>query len=185
MVAESKHGTACEGLTIEQDAAIAASAIEAHDLPHAAIHVASALGVDPLRPELRRLFETWYAAADDPLRLLPIPPGTSYSICLMHAEVLARRGKRDEALDLLFRAAAARLDIPIVAWGRDWLVNDAVAPSLDPAKFESGIGAFASALGRSGGSAHPSTVKAGLAIVERLRAAHPAHTGLALSLIHI
>jgi tetratricopeptide (TPR) repeat protein len=173
------HGDACADLTPDQDAAIAAEAIAARDLAHAAIHVSAALGVDPLRAEYRALFESWYAAADDPVGLVPLEEGASYSLVSVHAEVRARKGHHSEALDLLFRAAAVRPDVPFLVWGAEWLAPDGVVTALDPDVFEGGAQKFAGELGRRDPSPHPKTVDAGLSILERVRAAHPDHVGIA------
>jgi tetratricopeptide (TPR) repeat protein len=173
------HDDACAHLTPDQDAAIAAEAIAARDLGHAAIHVAAALGVDPLRPEYRALFESWYSAADDPLGLVPLAEGASYSLVCVHAEVRARKGEHDAALDLLFRASAVRPDVPFIVWGEGWLTRDGVLEALDPDSFEGGAQKLAAALGQRSPLPHPKTVDAGLEILARIRAAHPDHVGIA------
>jgi tetratricopeptide (TPR) repeat protein len=173
------HGDACADLTSDQDAAIAAEAIAGRDLAHAAIHVAAALGVDPLRADYRALFESWYAAADDPLGLVPLVEGASYSLVCVHAEVRARKGDLGEAFDLLLRAAAVRPDVPFLAWGTEWIVPEGALAGLDPDVFEGGAQKLASALGRRDLPPHPRTIDAALAILERVRAAHPDHIGIA------
>ena len=60
----------CTPQSVEEELAIAHCAIAEGDLGHAAFHIAAALIIQPSDEQALAVFDGWFTAADDPLRLV-------------------------------------------------------------------------------------------------------------------
>jgi tetratricopeptide (TPR) repeat protein len=115
-----------EVLSPELDAAVARAAMAEGDLRHAAHHVAGALASDPSRADLLALLDDLAAAAggtEPALALYPLQGpegGVWYGAVAAHARLLAAT-EPQTALDLLCQVAAAKPDVPYLAWASAWL----------------------------------------------------------------
>ena len=161
-------------LSPEMDAAVATAAMDAHDLPHAAHHVAGALSGDPHRPELLALLDALCNQAGGTERtrdLFPLDGSTWFGVAAVHARLLAET-EPDGALDLLCQVAVARPDIPYLAWAVAW------TDRLDPASAATSAGRLL-AIGASPGTpAVEGALVPALAVLAALRARHPHEASL-------
>ena len=108
----------------EGELALARLALDDGELPHAAEHVANAIGCDPtLRAAYATLDELASAAADG-LDLVPVDGTPHAGTVAARSYLLARAGQLDGAFHLLCRVAEARPDTP---WAAGWLA----APGAD------------------------------------------------------
>lgn len=108
----------------EGELALALLALDDGELPHAAGHVAYAIGRDPT---LRAAYETLdelAAAAADPLDLVPVEGTPHAGTVAARSYLTARAGQFDNAFYLLCRVAEAE---PAKSWAAGWLA----APGAD------------------------------------------------------
>ncbi len=129
----------CESNTPEQDMEIAESAMAEGDPKHAVFHVAWALATDPLRREWLAVLDRIIAGVDDPIRLAPLEPDTSFAMAAVHAYILGRLGRYDQAIGLLLQVFPVRPDLPYLAWARHWLKKPEVAQGFDVLALNAGI----------------------------------------------
>lgn len=107
-------------------------ALESHDLPAAARHVASALSEDPNRSDSLALLDEILQTADDPLELLSedeLP--TTSGLTAVHAYILAEQGRIPEAIDKLLGVILDRPDVLYIDWVLGWLQRTEVNGKLD------------------------------------------------------
>ncbi len=116
-----KSGCSHGRLTPDEDIAIARAELAGGDLPHAAHHVACALGVDPLRRDWRELLDRLADVAPDPLALAPLGQRNYYADIAARAYLLARLNRLSEALDTLFQVVLIKPEIPYLEWAIEWL----------------------------------------------------------------
>jgi tetratricopeptide (TPR) repeat protein len=110
-----------EPRTVDGELAHAAAALQAADVEDALGHLATALSLDPTRSEaLRLLDEALDRSGARALDLLPIGDGTFFGLVALRARALARLGRPEEALVLLFGVASYRADVPYLPWTPRW-----------------------------------------------------------------
>jgi tetratricopeptide (TPR) repeat protein len=108
----------------EGELALARLALDDGELPHAAEHVANAIGRDPtLRAAYATLDELADAAADA-LALVPVDGTPHAGAVAARSYLMARAGQLDGAFHLLCRVAEVQPDTP---WAAGWLA----APGAD------------------------------------------------------
>jgi tetratricopeptide (TPR) repeat protein len=108
----------------EGELALARLALDDGELPHAAEHVANAIGRDPT---LRAAYATLDELADiaqDALALVPVDGTPHAGAVAARSYLMARAGQLDAAFQLLCRAAEVQPDTP---WAAGWLA----APGAD------------------------------------------------------
>ena len=107
------------------DVALAKQALATRQLPHAAHHLGAALLADPHHPDWLALLDEVLDAADDPLRLCPIPTDEPLWLGdgVVRVRALARMGRHVEALALLLQLSVVRPEVPLLAWAKDWLAD--------------------------------------------------------------
>jgi tetratricopeptide (TPR) repeat protein len=133
------------GAPAHDDLAVALRALETGDLPHAAHHVASALGEDPNDAKALALFDRILDGAPDPLALFVLEGGDeppSYALVAGRAYVHARLGKLTAALDAIFRVEEVRPELDYFAWAARWLEKPGAAASVAPNGVDEGIRRF-------------------------------------------
>ncbi len=117
--------------TFDDDVRIAYAALGEGDLEHARHHVAGAVASGADRPECARLIDAWAAAAaPDPLAHVPAKD-LWYGLAALRAELLARAGRRRDAVPLLLACLAAVPHAPFVPWLDGWL-DAATCSAVDP-----------------------------------------------------
>lgn len=101
---------------------------EARDLLHeerlaeAAERMALAIALDPLREDWIAVLDDILGKAPDPLALLDFSsPQVEVGQVAVQARALVHEGELTEALALLSQVAAARPDVPFLAWAKVWL----------------------------------------------------------------
>jgi tetratricopeptide (TPR) repeat protein len=97
----------CQGLSLEQEIAVAREALGAGDLRHCAHHVSNALVDAPESLEVEELVRRLFAAARDPLTLVETKGQVYVGTVVLRSRFLERLGRHGEALELLFRAQEA------------------------------------------------------------------------------
>ncbi len=108
----------------EGELALARLAFDDGELPHAAGHVANAIGRDPTLRAAYATLDELAAAAADVLRLVPVDGTPHAGTVAARSYLLARAGQLDGAFHLLCRVAEAQPDQP---WAAGWLA----APGAD------------------------------------------------------
>jgi tetratricopeptide (TPR) repeat protein len=118
--------------TFEDDVRIARTAIAEGDLSHASHHVAGAIASGADRADCEQLIEDFAAAAGP--SVLEIVPDKDlwYGLGALRAFLLARAGRRGEAVPLLIACLAAVPEAPFVPWLRTWALAPNVAAAVDP-----------------------------------------------------
>lgn len=117
-------------MTADEEADLAADALEAADLRTALHHIAGALSADPLRPRFLEIADDLFERLPDPIAATLPDERPWFGNVALHARALARDGRHTEALHLLLQIAAARPDVPYLTWAIDWL--EAPATAIDP-----------------------------------------------------
>ena len=97
----------CQGLSLEQEIAVAREALAAGDLRHCAHHVSNALVDAPESLEVEELVRRLFSAARDPLILVEAKGQVYVGTVVLRSRFLERLGRHGEALELLFRAQEA------------------------------------------------------------------------------
>jgi tetratricopeptide (TPR) repeat protein len=119
-------------LTPAQDRAIATSALAKGDLSHAALHVACAIGDEPLDTEGLALLERLAATGRRPDEIYPLDGQISFGRAAARAWLEHRAGLHDYAFNLLCQVIGVRPDRPFTTWLAEWASDDAVVAALEP-----------------------------------------------------
>lgn len=107
----------CTTDTIQDELAIAYRALREGDLGHAAFHIATALATDPSSGEAVAVFDGWFAACDDALRLVTKRENEHWEGWFaMRVRTYAKLGRPEDALPLLAKLAAAVPEKPYLSW---------------------------------------------------------------------
>jgi tetratricopeptide (TPR) repeat protein len=108
----------------EGELALARLALDDGELPHAAEHVANAIGRDPTLRAAYATLDELADAAQDALALVPVDGTPHAGAVAARSYLMARAGQLDGAFHLLCRVAEVRPDTP---WAAGWLA----APGAD------------------------------------------------------
>jgi tetratricopeptide (TPR) repeat protein len=107
----------CTPHTIDEELAIAHRALAEGDLGHAAFHIAAALATDPSHAEAGAVFDGWFMACDDALRLLAQREDERWAGWFaMRARTYAKLGRGEDALRLVAKLAAALPEKSYLSW---------------------------------------------------------------------
>jgi tetratricopeptide (TPR) repeat protein len=119
-------------LTPAQDRAIATRALDLGDLSHAALHVACAIGDEPLDADGLALLERLAATGKAPEEIYPLDGQVSFGQAAARAWLEHRAGLHDHAFNLLCQVIGVRPDQPFTTWLVEWASHDAVIAALEP-----------------------------------------------------
>ena len=111
-------------LEAEGELALARLAFDDGELPHAAAHVANAIGCDPTLRAAYATLDELADAARDALALVPVDGTPHAGAVAARSYLMARAGQLDGAFHLLCRAAEVQPETP---WAAGWLA----APGAD------------------------------------------------------
>jgi tetratricopeptide (TPR) repeat protein len=116
--------------TANRELAAARKALEAGDLPHAAMHVANALVGAPALPEVHELLARLASHPQGGRELFPLGESPSLANVLARAHVAASERDYDHALGLLAKAQAFA---PATAWADvPWIASQDTAEQASP-----------------------------------------------------
>ncbi|MGE0708234.1 MAG: tetratricopeptide repeat protein [Planctomycetota bacterium] len=122
----------------EEELASARELLGEGELEHAMQHLVGAVGELPDDPEVLGLVDELASAWEgDPLELVPLEGGAYFGAVAVHAHLLARAGRFDDAVSLLCQVIAVRPDRPFVAWLETWLGLPGVLERVDPERLAS------------------------------------------------
>lgn len=169
---------------LDAELAHAAAELGEGDVANALRHLATALSLDPMRPDaLRLLDEVLDRAGDRALDLLRIEDGTYFGLAALRTHALARRGRPEEALALLFGVVSYRPDVPYLAWARTWFadgIEGGRSGRVGPDEIAASAAAFLERVSRKGAE-HPGVrenLEGALLALRALRGRHPANERL-------
>lgn len=118
--------------TPDDDAKIAARALEQGDLGHALFHISWALHAQPTNPGFLELFHLILDSSDDPLVLTSLE-GQEVSIAhaAVHAFVLFREGMPSEAVALMAQIVGTGEGYRYLDWIAQWFSSDGMLEQVE------------------------------------------------------
>lgn len=116
----------------DEDAKIAAQALEQGDLGHALFHISWALHAQPTNPGFLELFHLILDSSDDPLVLTSLE-GQEVSIAHagVHAHVLFREGMPSEAVALMAQIVGTGEGFRYLDWIAQWFSSDGMLEQVE------------------------------------------------------
>lgn len=116
----------------EEHYQLAVAAYQQGESKPAAYFISCALVSDPNSKDLLELLDKIIADSEDPISISPLCEDKHFNTVAVHCYILARTGRLEEALKILFEVVSVRPSIPYLSWVISWLENPEHAATVQP-----------------------------------------------------